>query len=136
MNRRLIRHGVMVVLLGTLTGFSPMLVRNPRMGLAAHLEGILNGLLLIGLGAVWSSVRLGAGKERVAFGALVWAAYANWAITLSAAVTGAREFAPLAGAGFGAGPAVEKVTLLLILSVAVSILLGLSLVLAGLAGGE
>lgn len=58
---------------------------------------------------------------------LLWAAYANWAITLGASVTGAKEFAPLAGAGFGASATVEKGTLLLIATVAISTLIGLVL---------
>jgi len=114
MNRHLIRHGVFLALLGTLSGFAPMLVTNPRMGLAAHVGGLMNALLLLALGAVWSEVSMGAKRELVTTRLLLAGAYGNWAITLSAAMTGAEEFAPLAGAGYGAGPTVEKVTLILI----------------------
>lgn len=69
--------------------------------------------------------------QRLATVLLLWAAYGNWAITLLASMTGAKEFAPQAGAGFGAGTAVEKGTLLLILTVALSTLAGLGLVLSG-----
>ena len=44
-------------LLGLLTGFAELAILNIRMGLAAHLEGVMNGILLLPrLGAVWSNV--------------------------------------------------------------------------------
>ena len=132
MNERLVRHGVILALLGLLTGFAPMVVRNPRMALAAHVGGVMNALLLLGLGAIWSAVRLGPGTQRAAVGLLLWAAYGNWAITLLASITGAREFAPLAGAGHGADVFVEKATRLLIATVALAGRAGLVLVLSGL----
>ena len=56
--RRLIWHGMFLFLLGLLVGFAEGQVTNPRMGLAAHLEGLMNGTFLIALGAVWPFVRL------------------------------------------------------------------------------
>jgi hypothetical protein len=56
--RRLIWHGMFLFLLGLLTGFMETKFTNPRMGLAAHLEGVMNGTFLIALGAVWMKVRL------------------------------------------------------------------------------
>jgi hydroxylaminobenzene mutase len=54
--RRLIWHGMFLFLLGLLTGFDEQQFNNPRMGLAAHLEGVMNGTFLIALGAVWTEV--------------------------------------------------------------------------------
>jgi hypothetical protein len=70
------------------------------MAVAAHVGGIMNALLLIALGAVWSAVTLSEKREMLATRLLLGGAYGNWAITLLASVTGAKEFAPLAGAGF------------------------------------
>src|SRR5262245_48285387 len=109
-----------------------MIVRNARMGLAAHVGGVINALLLIALGAVWPLVKLSAGRERLATGLLVGGGYGNWAITLIASMTGAREFAPLAGSGFGAAPIIEKATLGLITVAALASLAGLGVVLSGL----
>ena len=53
--RRLIWHGMFLFLLGMLIGFVEGQVSNPRMALAAHLEGLMNGTFLIALGAVWQS---------------------------------------------------------------------------------
>jgi hypothetical protein len=58
--------------------------------------------------------------------------YGNWAVTLLASMTGAKEFAPLAGAGYGADVFVEKATLVLITMFALTGLAGLALVLSGL----
>ena len=55
--RRLIWHGMFLFSLGLLTGFMETKFTNPRMGLAAHLEGVMNGTFLIALGAVWMEVR-------------------------------------------------------------------------------
>lgn len=37
---------------GLLTGFFESRFTNMRMGLAAHLEGVMNGIFLVALGAV------------------------------------------------------------------------------------
>ena len=46
-NRRLKFLGMLLFLLGLITGLALMSFTNPRMGLAAHLEGVMNGLFLI-----------------------------------------------------------------------------------------
>ena len=51
-NRRLMWHGVLLFLLGLLTGLVEQRFTNVRMGLAAHLEGLMNGTFLIALGAI------------------------------------------------------------------------------------
>ena len=40
---RLVRHGMVLFLIGLLIGFAGGQVSNPRMALAAHLEGLMNG---------------------------------------------------------------------------------------------
>ncbi len=57
-NRGLMWHGMCLFLLGLLTGFAELRFANMRMGLAAHLEGVMNGTFLVALGAVWTEVRL------------------------------------------------------------------------------
>ena len=67
-NRRLMWHGMCLFLLGLLTGFAEPRFVNMRMGLAAHLEGLMNGTFLLALGAAWAQVRLPQRVEKVAFG--------------------------------------------------------------------
>jgi hypothetical protein len=42
-----------VFLIGLLTGFAETHFANMRMGLAAHLEGVMNGTFPVALGAAW-----------------------------------------------------------------------------------
>lgn len=66
--RRLIWHGIFLFFLGLLTGFLVnRAFTNPRMGLSAHLEGVMNGTFLAVLGAVWGELRLPARAATAAF---------------------------------------------------------------------
>ena len=56
--RRLMWHGIFLFLLGLLTGLAVPALTNPRMGVSAHLEGVLNGIFLIILGLIWRELRL------------------------------------------------------------------------------
>ncbi|MBQ0725570.1 MAG: hypothetical protein KBT50_07095 [Cycloclasticus sp.] len=60
LKRRLIWHGVLLFLLGLLTGLIETQFVNVRMALAAHLEGVMNGVFLIALGAIWYEIKLSA----------------------------------------------------------------------------
>jgi len=51
-------HGMFLFMLGLLTGFVEQRFANIRMGLAAHLEGVTNGIFLLALGTAWTEVRL------------------------------------------------------------------------------
>jgi len=50
--------GVLLFLLGLLIGLLIPMMTNPRMGLSAHLEGIMNGMFLVILGLIWNKLRL------------------------------------------------------------------------------
>jgi hypothetical protein len=47
---RLLQFGVLLFLLGLLSGFVTPALANPRMGLSSHLEGVMNGTFLVILG--------------------------------------------------------------------------------------
>ncbi len=99
--RWLYQLGIILFLMGLLTGFLLPLMENARMGLSSHLEGIMNGMVLIVLGVVWPKLRLGRMAERVAFGLAVFGTYTNWLATLAAGFIGAGEsMMPIAAAGF------------------------------------
>jgi hypothetical protein len=79
--RRLIWHGMYLFLLGLLIGFAEGQVINPRMALAAHLEGLMNGTFLIALGAAWQFVRLSPALTTGAYWTVLYGTYANVIIT-------------------------------------------------------
>jgi hydroxylaminobenzene mutase len=97
--RRLIWHGMFLFLLGLLTGMVEQSFANPRMGLAAHLEGVMNGTFVIALGAVWNEVRLPGRWKIAAYWGMLYGTYANWAVTTLAAVFGAIAMSPITAAG-------------------------------------
>jgi (hydroxyamino)benzene mutase len=98
-NRRLMFHGMCLFVLGLFTGFAEQHFANVRMGLAAHLEGVMNGTFLLALGAVWSHVKLPLGAMKIAFWAVLYGTYINWLMTVLAAVFGTAALSPITGAG-------------------------------------
>jgi hydroxylaminobenzene mutase len=130
--RRLIWHGMFLFLLGLLTGFDEQQFNNPRMGLAAHLEGVMNGTFLIALGAVWTEVRLSPHQRAGAYWSALYGTYGNWATTTLAAIFGAASLSPITGAGHGALPWQEQVVTFAFITVGIAIVVSSILVLWGL----
>ena len=97
--RRLLWHGMCLFLLGLLTGFVEQKFNNPRMGLAAHLEGVMNGTFLVALGAAWEEVKLAPRLKTVTYWSALYGTYANWALTTLAAIFGTAAMSPITGAG-------------------------------------
>ncbi len=119
--QRLMVLGAGLVMLGLLTGFVSGSLVNPRMGLVAHLEGLMNGTLMLALGAGWGRVRLPAGQARLTFALLAFGTTANWLATLLAGIWGVgAQTMPLTAAGHS-GPAWQESlvsALLIVLSLA------------------
>ena len=76
--RRLMWHGMLLFLLGLITGLLEQRFINVRMGLAAHLEGVMNGILLLALGAAWNEVRLPHPVKVTAYCTALYGTYVNW----------------------------------------------------------
>jgi hydroxylaminobenzene mutase len=133
-HRRLMWHGMFLFLLGLLTGFAEPHFINMRMGLAAHLEGVLNGIFLVALGAAWAAVRLSPKTQAAAFWTALYGTYANWFFTTLAAILGTASLSPITGAGHAGLPWQESIVTVGFLSVGVAIMGCAVLVLWGLRG--
>ena len=133
-NRRLMWHGMFLFLLGLLTGFAEPYFANPRMGLAAHLEGVMNGTFLVALGAVWNQVQLSEGMRNTAYWVTLYGTYVNWLVTTLAAVFGTAALSPITGAGHSGQPWQEKLVTAGFMSVGVAIVVASVMVLWGLRG--
>ena len=126
----LIGHGLAVILLGLLLGFPYALViqgslaGSERAWRMAHLEGVLNGLLLIAVGAAGKSIALGPRAAAWLRRALIVTAYGNLAGAALGAASGERGLAP-------AGPAANLVVYLLFLAAVVAVLGGLGIAAIG-----
>lgn len=133
--RRLLWHGMFLFLLGLFTGFVEPQFINPRMGLAAHLEGVMNGTFLVALGAIWAEVRLSTSLKAAAYWGALYGAYANWLFTTLAAIFGTGALSPITAAGRSAAPWQESVVTLGFMSVGVVIVSTTILFLWGLRKG-
>jgi hydroxylaminobenzene mutase len=125
-------HGMLLFLLGLFTGFAEQKFVNTRMGLAAHLEGVMNGTFLIALGAVWNEVRLSPRWKMAAWVCALYGTYANWAVTTLAAIFGTAALSPITGAGHQGLPWQESLVTFGFMSVGVVIIAAAVLVLFGL----
>lgn len=131
-SRVLLAVGAALFLLGLLTGAVVPAVRNPRLGLSAHLEGVMNGTFLMVVGAIWHRVRLPAALSRACFGLLLYGTIANWFFTLLAAAFGAGRMTPIAAGGMVAEPWQEAVVAFGLVTLSVAMVAGCGLLVWGL----
>ena len=130
MNRRsrasLAFHGIIVVILGLLAGFPYAFVISGDIGgevrawRMAHLEGVLNGLLMLGVGAAGSALELAERQTRLLVASLLVAGYGNVVAAVIGASFGVRGLT-------AAGPASNFVVFALFTAAIVGVLLGLGL---------
>jgi hydroxylaminobenzene mutase len=131
-NRRLMWHGMFLFLIGLITGFAEQHFANTRMGLAAHLEGVMNGTFLLALGAIWTEVRLSSRTKAFAYWTALCGTYGNWLVTTLAAAFGTAALSPITGAGHSGLPWQESLVTLGFLFVGTTIIAASALVLWGL----
>ncbi len=129
--RHLVRHGLVLFLLGLLTGFAVQAFANPRSGLAAHLEGVMNGTFLIALGVAWGEIRLPKRAATATVVLALYGAYANMLGTLLSALLGTSEATPLAGAGHHGDPLHETVVMAILVTVGLSMVAAVALAIWG-----
>lgn len=132
--RRLMFLGMVLFVVGLVSGLAMPLFRNPRMGLSAHLEGVLNGLFLMAAGLVWPHVRLAEVRAGVAWRLALLGTWGNWAVTTLAAILGTKSLTPIASAGFGAGRWQETLVTFGFATSGLAILAAAVLLAIGLAG--
>jgi hydroxylaminobenzene mutase len=130
--RQLLWHGMFLFLLGLLTGLAEQQFQNPRMGLAAHLEGVMNGIFLIAVGAVWMELRLPPRLKAAAYWSALYGTYANWVVTILAAILGTAAMSPITAAGHSAPAWQEAFVNFGFISVGIAIIASSILMLWGL----
>ncbi len=99
--RRLFWHGILIFLFGLIAGaFIPWL-KDPRMGVAAHVGGVLSGIFLILIGVIWEEIKLEPKPKNANFLLFLYASHTGWLAQFLAAVFGTGRSMPVGGAGFG-----------------------------------
>lgn len=134
-NRRLMWHGMLLFLIGLLTGFAEQHFANIRMGLAAHLEGVMNGTFLLALGAAWNEVRLSPTTKAMAYWTALYGTYGNWIMTTLAAVFGTAALSPITGAGHSGLAWQESLVKIGFMSVGIAIVASAAVTLWGFRAG-
>jgi hydroxylaminobenzene mutase len=116
--RRLMWHGMLLFLLGLITGLLEQRFTNLRMGLSAHLKGVMNGIFLLALGAAWNEVRLPHPVKVTAYCTALYGTYVNWLVISIAAAFNTAAHSPITSAGHSGQPWEESVVAMGFLSVA------------------
>ena len=129
--RFLMALGATLFFFGLISGLLVPAMTNPRMGLAGHLEGVMNGTFLIAVGAAWSRLSLPGRLMPWASGLLLYGTYANWFFIGLAAIFGTSQATPLAGAGYVGLAWQENLVSLGLVSVALSMLVACGLLVWG-----
>lgn len=135
MEKALLQLGIVLFLIGLLTGFLVPKLANPRMGLASHLEGVMNGMFLVILGLLWPRLDLSQGWLITTFVLAIYGTFANWLATLLAAAWGAGASMPIAAPGRRGSSRQETVINFLLASLSLAVVVVCVLVIVGLSSG-
>jgi len=94
-------------------------------------------MFLLLLGLLWPHIHLADAWGITAVVLIVYSAYANWLTALLAAAWGAgRRLAPIAAGDYEASAPKERVVSLLLVSLSLSILVGVGIVIVGVIVGR
>jgi len=118
--------------LGLLTGAVVPMMTNPRMGVAAHVGGVMSGMLLLLVGVIWGEIKLPASAEKTAFSLFLYASYISWLAQLLAAWFGTSRATPISGAGHRGAAWQENLVYFVAISFSIAISLACLLALWGL----
>jgi hydroxylaminobenzene mutase len=130
--RRLLRHGMLIVLLALLTGGAVPAFRNPRMALSAHVGGVMTGLLVAAIGLMWQELRLPSRTAAALYWTTLVAGWVNFGALILAAAFGTNSLTPFAGAGHAGAPWQEAIVFVTLTVGAIAVIAACALVLRGL----
>jgi hydroxylaminobenzene mutase len=125
-------HGTLLVLIGLATGGFLQRFANPRLGLSAHVGAVMNGTLIMVVGAAWTEIALSPAAARAVFWCLVGSGYLNWLGLVLAAAYGTTRTTPLLGDGVPAAAWQEGAVALCLVTGAIGTLIAFAFLLYGL----
>ena len=130
--RRLFSAGILLFLLALVVGMIMPWLANMRMGLSAHLVGLLGGLFLMALGSLWSHQHLPPRLDNAACWLAVYGTYSNIVTVTFSAAFATNRLTPLAGSGHLAEPWQENIVTAGLVSSSIAMVTVCILVLWGL----
>lgn len=130
---RLLQLGILLFLFALLVGLAVPRFAVPRLGLSAHVLGIMQGIFLMVTGLLWPRLKLTRSMSRAGFCLVVYGCFAAWAANVLAGVWRAgNSMLPIA-AGQARGSALqEEIIALSLITAAVSLIAAAILILWGL----
>lgn len=130
---RLLQAGIFLFVLALLVGFAVPAFAVPRLGLSAHLLGIMQGLFLGLVGLLWPRLELTRALSRGAYWLAVYGCFAAWSANVLAAVAGAGSSMLPIAAGQARGSGLQEGIIAVgLMTAGVSLVAAATLVLWGL----
>src|SRR5690554_2729905 len=99
MNTSLFRWAFALIFLSLIGAFFVPVAAIPRLALSAHTIGMMSGLLLIAIGAIWPHFHLSDRQLLWLKWSWIYSSYANWIGCLIGGMLGAGRTTPVAAAG-------------------------------------
>lgn len=106
--QRLLQAGILLFLLALLVGLAVPGFAVPRLGLAAHLLGIMQGTFLMVIGLVWPRLKLTSAVSRLGSWLALYGCFAAWTANLLAGLWGAGNTMLPMAAGQARGSALQE----------------------------
>jgi len=133
--QRLLQLGVLLFLFALIVGLLVPKFAVPRLGLSAHLLGLMQGIFLTVAGLLWPRLKLTPALFRVGFWLAIYGCFAAWTANLLAAVWGAGNTMLPIAAGQARGSVLQEAIIAVALrTAAASLITALILILWGLRG--
>lgn len=129
---KLIFLGVLLFLLGLFVGLVVPILANPRMGVSSHLEGVMNGMLLVMLGLIWNKLQLSDKVLTRTYWLALYGTFVNWFGVLLAAIFDAGAMMSVAANGKQGPPIIEGIVTFSLLSLSIAMIIVSVTVLIGL----
>jgi (hydroxyamino)benzene mutase len=136
MNRKLLSLGFILIFLSFSTGFVIPLLKNPHLGVSAHLNSVIGGIILVILGIISDQLNLTETLRKIMTGSWIYSVYMNWMGTLLGGIWGTSRLTPVAGAGFTGSDLQENVMSVLLVSLVLAAFVGCAIVIWGLRGRD
>ena len=133
-SRKLKMLGMILFLIGLITGFAMTNFKNPRMGLAAHLEGVMNGTFLVVAGLIWNDLKISEGLKKITRYSLIYGTFVNWFVTGLAGLLGTSNMTPITGHGYKSTVLNENLITVGFISVGLTMVFSLAVIVYGLSG--
>ncbi|MGB7543423.1 MAG: hypothetical protein WBM28_15595 [Burkholderiales bacterium] len=124
---RLLQVGILLFLFALLVGIAVPQFAVLRIGLSAHLLGIMQGIFLMVIGLLWPKLKLPRAVSRLGFWLAVYGCFAAWTANLFAGITGAGNTMLPMAAGEAHGSALQEAIIAIDLRTAAVSLIAVSL---------